>query len=114
MIEPNKPTSERIFKGCTRPAMVAGIPFAPFVITIGMHTLIAMWTFPLSIYIVVAALVSMSISLIAMRLVTIADDQRLMQWGIRLRLSMRQGNRRFWQATTYTPYSYRKRWSTQL
>jgi type IV secretion system protein VirB3 len=107
---PSKPVAERIFKGCTRPAMVGGIPFVPFVITVGGHTLIAMWSFRLSAYIVVVALISLAISLVIMRLITMADDQRLMQWGIRLRLAMRQGNRKFWQATTYSPYPFRKSW----
>jgi type IV secretion system protein VirB3 len=46
---------------------------------------------------------------VAMRVVTRRDDQRLAQYALRLRMVLRQGNRRFWGMHAYTPVRLKRR-----
>lgn len=56
-----------------------------------------------------ALLVSLSVW-IWMRSVTKKDDQRLLQFFLRLRLRARQKNSRYWGCSAYTPIVYFRRY----
>lgn len=101
---------DRVFRGCTRPAMFLGVPMVPFILVTGASVLFAM----LALYVsAVATMVVIALYLpvyLWMRLVTKQDDQRLHQLILRLRLRTRMGkSRKVWKAVTYTPLSYKRR-----
>lgn len=99
---------EAIYKGATRPAMKLGVPLVPLVLACGGTLLTVLWGGTLiSWWIAPAALVVLLTALIAMRLVTARDDQRLRQWAMAFRLGLRDGNRAFWQARSYSPSLYK-------
>ncbi len=80
--------SDPIFRGCTRPAMLFGVPMLPFCSVTGVAILLAGWSFYL-----LSAYVTLFIAAIYvpiyfwMRAITKVDDQRLkqvlMRWRIR-------------------------------
>ena len=102
---------DRIFRGCTRPATVVGVPLVPFLITTVGFSLAAVWTFYLlSAYLSLFLLMGYIPLVITMREVTKKDDQRLRQLTLRLRMRLRQGSiRRIWGANSYSPLRYAKR-----
>lgn len=100
-----------IFRGCTRPAMLAGVPMVPLLLVSGAFLLVAMWC----IYLV-SPYVSMFLAfiyvpiLITMRQITKKDDQRMRQLMLRLRMRLRHGaGRELWGTTSYAPLRFKKR-----
>lgn len=98
-----------VFKGCTRPAMLWGVPLVPALITGGGMLIPAIWALLACPPMGVAILFLMIPVFVAMRMVTRHDDQRLAQYALRLRMRLRQGNRRFWGAHAYTPVQLKGR-----
>lgn len=87
---------DAIFKGCTRPAMLMGVPIGPFIAAVGSILIGGMWTFIVS---PTAALIVLSLLIpvvVTMRAITRYDDQRLRQTFMQLRLRLLQRNRKFW------------------
>ena len=98
-----------VFKGCTRPAMLWGVPLVPLLM-IGGGTLIpAIWALLASPPLGVVILLSLLPVFVAMRVITRHDDQRLAQYALRVRMVARQGNRRFWGANAYVPVRLKRR-----
>lgn len=100
-----------IFRGCTRPAMFAGVPMVPFLLVSGLFILLAMWSFYL-----VSGYVSLFLGMayvpivVTMRQVTKKDDQRLRQMMMRARMRVRQmAVRRRWGAVSLSPIRYKRR-----
>lgn len=100
-----------IFRGCTRPAMFAGVPMIPFLLITGAFLLLSVWTFYL-----ISGYVSLFLCMVylpllaAMKDVTKKDDQRLRQLMMRLKIRYRQrGARQMWGAISYSPLRYKKR-----
>ncbi|MCF3642944.1 VirB3 family type IV secretion system protein [Rhizobium sp. TRM95111] len=93
-----------LFKGCTRPAMIFGVPVVPFVVVGGTVVLIVVWTTILMI--VVLPLVVMM-----MRAVTKSDDQQFRLLGLKMMFRLVNYNRngRFWKASAYSPIAFKKR-----
>lgn len=99
---------EAIFKGATRPAMKFGIPLVPLVVLFATAMLVILWGgLLLSWWIAVGAVAAVLPTLAWMRFVTKADDQRFRQMFVAVKLRMRDRNRRFWHARTYSPTIYR-------
>ncbi len=98
-----------VFKGCTRPAMLWGVPLVPFLMVGGGMLIPAIWALLASPPLGVGLLFLMIPVFVAMRVVTRRDDQRLAQYALRLRMVLRQGNRRFWGARAYTPVRLKRR-----
>jgi type IV secretion system protein VirB3 len=90
--------------------MVFGVPMVPIVIVTLLAILLVMLGLFASVYISIA-IVTVYVPIYAwMRVITKADDQRLNQMILRLRMRARmQGSRRFWGALTYVPLSFTKR-----
>jgi len=95
---------DEVFKGCTRPALVMGVPLIPFVGVCAPLIVIGMW---MLLIIPVAAFCIFLLILpiyFWMRIVTKTDDQRLLQYILHLGMVIKQRNRRYWQAISYSPY----------
>lgn len=98
-----------VFKGCTRPAMFAGVPLIPFVLVCGAGTMLAMWGLVIDGWLAtLSAAVTIALVLV-MRQMTSRDDQRLHQWLLRARLRAGNRNRGFWGAVSYAAIRYKRR-----
>lgn len=100
-----------IFRGGTRPAMLARVPMLPFLLVTGAFLLLAVWTFYLlSGYLALFIALAYIPLLVTMREVTRKDDQRLHQLALRVRMRWRQCVSRLgWGAYTYSPLRYKRR-----
>ncbi len=100
-----------IFKGCTRPAMLAGVPLVPMVLVMVTAFLTSMWSFYfVSGYLVVVIALSTLAAILSMRAITKRDDQRLRQVLLQARMRLRhRTNRTLWGAISYGPFSYKVR-----
>jgi type IV secretion system protein VirB3 len=95
---------EAIYKGATRPAMKLGIPLVPLVVLLGAGMLVSIWGGILfSGWVVVAVVIAIGPALGWMRFVTRRDDQRFRQTFLAARLRLRDRNRGFWHARSYSP-----------
>ncbi|VWB63172.1 type IV secretory pathway, VirB3 family protein [Burkholderia lata] len=103
------PLKDPVFKGCTRPAMLWGVPLVPFLMIGGGMLIPAVWALLASPPVGVAVLFLMIPVFVAMRVITRHDDQRLAQYALRLRMRLRQRNRRFWGAHAYVPVCLKRR-----
>ena len=103
------PLKDPIFKGCTRPAMLWGVPLVAFLLVGGGMLIPAIWALLASPPLGVAILFLMIPVFVAMRVITRHDDQRLAQYMLRLRMVLRQGNRRFWGGHAYVPVRLKRR-----
>src|ERR1700744_5077144 len=101
MNSPISPLRNPVFKGCTRPAMLWGVPLVPFLMVGGGMLIPAIWALLASPPLGVAILFLMIPVFVAMRVITRHDDQRLAQYALRLRMLLHQGNRRYWGAHAY-------------
>ncbi len=102
--------SDLIFKGATRPAMVMGIPLLPLVGVGLIGTLLTMWS--LQIFGWMAAfpvLIGALLVMVAMRLVSKSDDQKLNQLLLRLQSWPARRNTRYWGAQSSSPIAYQRR-----
>ncbi len=93
-----------LFKGCTRPAMMWGVPITPFVAAFGFVMLLAIWFNLLLVLLFIPVYV-------LMRMVVKSDDQqfRLLAMKAKCRLIHFNHNGRFWKASTYAPVRFTKR-----
>jgi type IV secretion system protein VirB3 len=98
-----------VFKGCTRPAMLWGVPLVAFLLVGGAMLIPAIWALLMRPPVGVGMLVLMIPVFVAMRAVTKRDDQRLRQLALRLQMTLRQRNRAFWGARAYTPIRFKRR-----
>lgn len=104
-----KPLKDPVFKGCTRPAMLWGVPLVSALLVGGGMLIPAIWALLASPPVGVGILLLMIPVFVAMRVITRNDDQRLAQLALRLRMSLRQRNRRFWGAHAYVPVRLKRR-----
>jgi type IV secretion system protein VirB3 len=91
-----------LFKGATRVATFAGVPFfalfmvATFVACIAMLFSLWLWLLLIPAWVVMAA-------------VTKYDDKAFRIWGLWFETKFRNRNKAFWRGSTYAPARYRKR-----
>lgn len=93
-----------LFKGCTRPPMLLGVPMVPCLLVCGTLTLLTIW---ISLFLVVTLPVAVAI----MRVMVKEDDQKFRLLGLKFLFRVVHFNRtgRFWQASSYSPLPYAKR-----
>lgn len=93
-----------VFKGCTRPAMVLGVPIVPLTVTVMSVLLVSFWT-----NIIVAVLLFPIV--LVMRAVVKTDDQmfRLIWLRMSCRLLKYNFNGRFWTASAYSHTEFTRR-----
>lgn len=95
---------DTVFKGCTRPAMVMGVPVTPFAIVGGAVVLISIWTS-------ILFMVMMVPIIFIMRLIVQHDDQQFRLLGLRMlfRIIHPNKNARFWRCSAYSPLKFTRR-----
>ena len=99
-----------VFRGCTRPALFLGAPLVPMLLVTGIAVLLAMLGLFVKAWLSAGVVAAWLPVFFWMRLMARADDQRLNQMCLRLRLRVRSGaNQRFWGALTFSPLSSRGR-----
>lgn len=99
-----------VFRGATRPPMFLGTPMVPFILLTGLAIMLAMLGLFVSPYIFIAVITVWVPIFAWMRVVTKADDQRLNQLLLRVRMRTRMSaGRRFWGALTFVPFKFKKR-----
>lgn len=91
-----------IFKGCTRPAMLWGVPLTPLLVVLGFLLLMAMW-----FHILIA--IAMFPAFFAMKMIASKDDQQFRLLGLRMKCRIRNLNIRFWNAAAYSPVKFTSR-----
>ncbi|MFT3960908.1 type IV secretion system protein VirB3 [Propionivibrio sp.] len=102
-----------LFKGCTRPAMLLGVPMIPMMVVCMAIFLPGMWVLlfagPIGLVLIFGVLPG---CVWWMREVTKKDDYRLEQLILRLSLRIRQVNGALWGkgVAAYSPIQYRRRW----
>ena len=97
-----------VFKGCTRPPMLAGVPLMPLIVAVGVSFVPAMWILPFSPVLGVSWMGTLIPVLVVMRQISRNDDQRLAQMLARMTLHLRQHNAGSWRAHAYVPTRTRK------
>ncbi|MFM0208080.1 VirB3 family type IV secretion system protein [Paraburkholderia sediminicola] len=103
------PLRDPVFKGCTRPAMLWGVPLVPFLMVGGSILIPAIWALLASPPVGVGIVLLLIPIFVTMRSVTRHDDQRLAQFALGIRMVLRQRNRRFWGAHAYMPLCLKRR-----
>lgn len=103
------PLRDPVFKGCTRPAMLWGVPLVPFLMVGGSILIPAIWALLASPPVGFGIVLLLIPVFVTMRSVTRHDDQRLAQCALRVRMTLRQRNRRFWGAHAYVPVRVKRR-----
>ncbi len=99
-----------IYKGCTSPSTILGVPLLPFV----LGALVFAQLSVLSFYFIrlSAALVFVIVSIVAYfwaRKLGSNDEHRLLQYLLKLRMRGRQAStRKFWGAVSFSPFPPRK------
>jgi type IV secretion system protein VirB3 len=93
------------FRGCTRPALLFGVPLVLMVLITGGFLLTGAWgALLVSGYALLITGLVYGFVVGFMRNVTRRDDQRLRQLALRLRMRWRMGaSRRRWKAYSYSP-----------
>ena len=93
-----------LFKGCTRPAMVLGVPLVPLAVVCGAVILLSVWT-------TIFLAMTLFPIVLTMRLIAKSDDQQFRLLGLKLlfRGVNYNHNGRFWKASAYSPIHFKKR-----
>ncbi|WP_281661165.1 type IV secretion system protein VirB3 [Microvirgula aerodenitrificans] len=93
-----------LFKGCTRPAMIFGVPLVPLAVVSGVVILLSVWT---TIFLS-ATLIPI---ILTMRQIAKSDDQQFRLLGLKLqfRFVNYNHNGKFWKASAYSPFTFKKR-----
>ena len=93
-----------LFKGCTRPAMMFGVPLVPLAAVSVVVILLSVWT---TVFFA-ATLVPI---ILTMRQIAKSDDQQFRLLGLKLlfRGVNYNHNAKFWKASAYSPFAFKKR-----
>lgn len=91
-----------LFKGCTRPVLVMGVPLAPLVLTVGFFVIISVWTNFFFLFLCVPILM-------VMRAMVEKDNQQFRLAGIGLAHRAFNKTHQLWGTTTYSPIAFKKR-----
>ena len=99
-----------IFKGATRPAMMAGVPIVPFILVVGVHLMLAMWAIQLiSFFVGFVILMTGVLSVFVLRHISSQDNQRLNQYLLRMKSTAGRRNHSHWHAHSVSPVDFQKR-----
>lgn len=99
-----------IFKGATRPATMAGVPVVPFILVVGLHIMVGMWSVILiGFFVATGVALSCVICVLAMRHVSSQDDQRLLQYMLLIRGFPSKRNLPHWGAKSLGATRYARR-----
>ncbi len=97
---------ETIFRGCTRPALIAGVPLIPLVSILVPLALATVWlSFFTGVYAWIWSLAVLVPVLSALRQITLVDDQRLLQCVLLVRVALQRRSLRALSFRHYSPVS---------
>ena len=99
-----------IFKGCTRPSMIWGVPLIPLVAASVPMLISGVWGLRIYPPAGLFSLFCLIPTFFVLRWITKKDDQRLMQLLLRFQMRIKQKNRVFWHSHCYSPIRYKKTW----
>lgn len=94
-----------LFKGCTRPAMLFGVPMVPLAVVVGAVILISVWTTLFFVLTLVPIV-------LVMKAIAKSDDQQfrlLFLKGWCRFAPYHNSNRNFWKSSAYAPIEFKKR-----
>ena len=94
-----------LFKGCTRPAMMFGVPLVPLAAVTAVVVLVSVWTTVLCVVVLFPVIP-------VMRYIASKDDQQFRLLGLKMRFrftSFFNRNTRFWKASAYSPLQFKRR-----
>ncbi|NRR30395.1 VirB3 family type IV secretion system protein [Oxalobacteraceae bacterium] len=101
---------DMIFKGATRPAMMAGVPIVPFIVVVGIHLMLAVWSMILiNLFASFVILMACVLCVLLLRHISAQDDQRLNQYLLRMKSIAGRRNAEHWGAHSIAPTDYTKR-----
>jgi type IV secretion system protein VirB3 len=101
---------ERIYKGATRPPMLLGMSLKAAMPVGGAGVVLSLWGgwwFGWTVFAFFTVLTTLL--LLAMRAITISDDQAMNRLMKSLRLTALHRNRKLWGCRSYSPIVYRGR-----
>lgn len=99
-----------VFKGATRPAMMGGVPIVPFILVVGIHLLLAIWTMVLAnLFVSFVILMVCVLNVFVLRYISSQDEQRLNQYLLRFKSVAGRRNKAYWGAHSVSPVDYTKR-----
>ena len=95
--------TETVYKGCTRPAMLFGVPITAFVLCVGGSAML--------LFVLLSPPWALLSGLVwyVMRLMCKEDDQRFTQLGVSFLTKMRNPNSKIWGGSTFQPVQYREK-----
>ena len=97
---------ETIFRGCTRPALVAGVPLIALVSILCPIALATVWlSFVAGVYAWIWSLAFLIPVFTALRQITLVDDQRLLQCLRLLQVALERRSVRALASRHYSPLS---------
>ena len=99
--------SDVIYRGCTQPPMIKGVPLKPIVLVALIVTFLS-FTLNYFGYGLWGILTFIPIYIV-MRVISYNDSHYLNLWMLRLKFRLRDKNRRFYGAVVYSPSDYTKR-----
>ena len=93
-----------LFKGCTRPAMMFGVPLGPLSFVSGVVIMLSVWTTIFFAFTLIPIVLTM-------RQIAKSDDQQFRLLGLKLRFRVvnYNHNANFWKASAYSPFVFKKR-----
>ncbi len=100
------PRSHLIYRGCTRPATILGVPVNFFIVSIVSCAVPGFWLINVSLLYAILIWSVFPVLLLIMRLVGRKDPHALLQHGKRLSMRLQHANRRRWGAITYSPFRF--------
>lgn len=98
------------FRGCTRPPTFLGVPLGVFLSFAAAFLIPAMWAFAFRLLLLCGLFTAVWLTgHLYMREVTRKDDQRVLQWILRLRVRLTQRPLlRLWGTASYGPLSFQR------
>ncbi len=96
-------TTDIVYKGCTRPALVLGVPVVPFVLGVG-GTALACFLLLSPPWALLAIVVHLVFRQIIKR-----DDQQFSLLGVYMNTRMGMKNKKFWKADSFQPINYTRK-----
>lgn len=90
--------------------MMFGIPIVPFILIVGAHILVAIWSFVLlSGFVSAAVFVLLAFVIVVLRQVNADDNFKLAQAFLYFRDAWHRTNKRYWGVHSMGPVQYKKR-----
>jgi type IV secretory pathway VirB3-like protein len=99
-----------IYKGCTAPSTILGVPLLPFILGALVFGQLAVLSFYFIRFSVALVFIVLAVAAYGWaRKVGLNDEHRLLQYLLKARMRGRQGSsRRFWGAVSFSPLPPRK------